>query len=61
MFKEYTKPYMKEIEHPVLIQEWKLNLDTEAYKKKLNDKENIPSNKNKLFVTVANNSGQKYY
>ena len=28
IFGEYIKLHMKEIDHPALIQEWKLNLDT---------------------------------
>ena len=35
LFGKYTKPYMKEIDHPALIQEWKLNLETAAYLKEL--------------------------
>ena len=52
------KPYMKEIDHTEFIQEFKLNLDTAAYLKKL-DKQNFYQRKNKLIGTIANNFYQK--
>ena len=36
---------MKEIDNLVLIKEWKLNLDTSAYLKKLDKKERLPPKK----------------
>ena len=34
IFGEFMKPYIKEIDHPKLITEWKLNLYIEASKNK---------------------------
>ena len=34
--------------HPVLVEEWKLNLDTAAYEQQLDDKVNIPSDKKEI-------------
>ena len=48
IFAEYIEPYMKEIDHPALIQEWKLNLDTATYKNKLYSKEKLPSNRKEI-------------
>ena len=36
LFYQYIKPLLKYIDHPVLIKEWKQNLDTDAYEKKIN-------------------------
>ena len=33
IFSSYVEPLLKYINHPALIQEWKLNLDAEAYEK----------------------------
>ena len=32
IFSEYVEPMLKDINHPVLLQEWKLNLDAAEYK-----------------------------
>ena len=50
---------MKEIDHPALIQEWKLNPDTEKYLNKIDKKEIFLSKKKKLIITIAKNFGQK--
>ena len=34
IFSAYFEPLLKDINHPELLQEWKLNLDDAAYKKK---------------------------
>ena len=52
---------MKEIDHPVIIQYWNLNLDTEEYKKKLDTKERLLSNNKELISIIKNNSGQFIY
>ena len=49
VFGEYIKTYTKEIDYPVLIQEWKLNLDKSAYKNKMDAKERLPSNKKEIY------------
>ena len=33
LFIEYLVPVMEDIDHPVLIEEWRQNLDAAAYKK----------------------------
>ena len=38
---------MDNIDHPALTKEWKQNIDTTAYEKKLNQDVNIPSIKGK--------------
>ena len=43
IFVQYVKLYIKEIYHPVFIQEWKLKLDTAAYKNKSYAKERLSS------------------
>ena len=32
IFSEYLEPLIKEINHPALLQEWKLNIDAAEYK-----------------------------
>ena len=49
---------MKETDHPALIQEWKLNLNTEAYLKNL-DKKDSHERKKKLIGTISHNFSQK--
>ena len=39
---------MKDLEHPALIKEWIQNIDSDAYKKNLNQDEKLPSTKNKI-------------
>ena len=43
IFGEYIKSYMREIDTIVFIKEWKLNLNTSEYKKKLDSYERILS------------------
>ena len=31
IFSEYVEPLLKDINHPALLQEWKLNIDAAAY------------------------------
>ena len=52
---------MKDIDHPGLIEEWKLNLDKTEYEKKLDAGENVLSLKEKYIVTIAVNSDQKLF
>ena len=49
----YINPYMKEIYHTELIQEWKLNLYTAAYLKKLDKKKEFRQRKNNLIGMIA--------
>ena len=45
IFNTYVTPQIKEINHPVFLQEWKLNIDTAEYEK------HMKSNMYKLFET----------
>ena len=47
LFSTYATPQIKEINHPAIIQEWKLNIDAAEYEKYMS-KTNIPSDKNKI-------------
>ena len=33
LFKTYITPQLKEIYHPAILQEWKLNIDDKVYEK----------------------------
>ena len=50
---------MRKIDHPALIQEWDINLYTEAYLKKPDKKKDLCQRKNKFIGTIANNFDQK--
>ena len=47
LFGTYVTPQIKEINHPAIIQEWKLNIDGAEYEIKM-AKTNIPSDKKKI-------------
>ena len=38
IFNAYIVPLLKDINHPALLQEWKLNLDAAAYQKNIDAK-----------------------
>ena len=44
LFSTYATPQIKEIYHPEIIQEWKLNIDAEEYAKNIT-LSNVPSYK----------------
>ena len=44
----YLAPVMKDLEHPVLIEEWIQNIDAAAYEKNLYKDEKLPSIKKKI-------------
>ena len=48
IFSKYVTPQIKEINHPALIQEWKLNLDATDYEKNMNANMYKPSGKRKF-------------
>ena len=48
IFSAYVAPQIKEIHHPELLQEWKLNLDTAEYKKNMKANMYKPYEKNKI-------------
>ena len=35
LFKTYITPQLKDIYHPAIIQEWKLNIDAKEYEKNI--------------------------
>ena len=44
LFSTYITPQIKEIYHPAIIQEWKLNIDAAEYEKNMT-LSNVPSTK----------------
>ena len=48
IFSTYVAPQIKEIHHPALLQEWKLNLDAAEYKKNMKANMYKPSEKKKF-------------
>ena len=60
LFSTYVEPLLNYINHPALVQEWKLNIDAPDYEK--NDPNvNIPSDKNKLIIMIEKRAGQSAY
>ena len=49
IFGQYIKPNMKEIDHPALIKELKLNLVTSAHLKNVDKIERLPSQKKDIY------------
>ena len=47
LFSTYVTPQIKEIYHPEIIQEWKLNIDVAEYEKNM-AKSHLPSHKKKI-------------
>ena len=45
IFSAYVVPLLKDINHPALLQEWKLNLDAAAYEKYIDANMSKPSDK----------------
>ena len=58
IFRAYVVPLLKDINHPALLKEWKLNLDAETYGKKLMLTCLNILTKNKLIVMIATCTGQ---
>ena len=56
LFSTYVTPQIKEINHPEIIQEWKLNIDAAEYFKNM-AKTNIPSDKKKLIAKLITTTG----
>ena len=58
IFSTYVTPQIKEIYHPAIIQEWKLNIDAAEYEKIwLNHI--YPPIKRKLIVLMISNTGMR--
>ena len=53
IFSEYVRPLLKDINHPSLIQEWKLKLDASQYQKHIDANLSKPSEKNAIIVTCT--------
>ena len=45
IFSSYVVPLLKDIKHPALLQEWKLNLDASVYKRNIDAKKSEHSDK----------------
>ena len=45
IFSEYVEPLLKYVNHPALLQDWKLNLDAAAYEKNIDANLAKPSEK----------------
>ena len=58
IFSAYVAPQIKEIHHPALLQELKLNLDAAGYKKYTKANMYKPSEKRNLIVLIVMISGQ---
>ena len=52
IFSTYVEPLLDDINHPELVQEWKLNIYASSYEKQLDAKANRPSYKNKIIVMI---------
>ena len=48
IFSAYVAPKIREIHHPALLQEWKINLDAAEYEKNIKADMYKPSEKNKI-------------
>ena len=58
IFSAYVVPLLKYINHLVLLQEWKINLDAAAYERNIDANLYKPSKKRKLIVMIATCTGQ---
>ena len=58
IFSAYYVPLLKDINHPRLLQEWKLDIDATAYERNIDANMYKPSDKNKLIVMIATCTGQ---
>ena len=57
IFSEYVEPLLNNINHPALLQEWKLNIDAAEYKINIYANLYKPS-ENKLIVIIVTDAGQ---
>ena len=56
LFRTYITPQIKEIYHPAIIQEWKLNIDAAEYEKNMT-LTHVPSTKKNVIVLTILNTG----
>ena len=54
----YVAPLLKDINHPVLLQEWKLNTYAATYSINIDASMSKPSDRNKLILIIATCIGQ---
>ena len=57
IFGEYIKQYLKDIDHPALIEEWKLKFYKAAYEKNLE----LGVNKNSLKKVIDRHDSQEFF
>ena len=53
IFSTYVTPEIKEINHPALLLEWKLNLDAAEYENNMKDNMYKPSEKKRNLIVLA--------
>ena len=58
IFSSYVVPLLKYINHPALLQKWRLNIDSTAYENNIEDNVFKPSDKKKLIFVIATCTGQ---
>ena len=56
LFSTYVTPQIKEIYHPAIIQEWRLNIDAAEYEKHM-ALTHVPSTKKQYTVLTISNTG----
>ena len=56
LFSTYITQKIKELYHPEIIQEWKLNIDAAEYENNMT-LTHVPSTKKKLIVLTISNTG----
>ena len=52
IFSAYVVPLLKYINHPALLQEWKINLDATAYERNIDANMSKPSDKKSKFIVM---------
>ena len=53
IFSTYVKPQIKEINHPALLQEWRLNIDAADYEQNIYANLYKPMKKNHIVLIVV--------
>ena len=54
----YVEPLLKDINHPELLQEWKLDIDAAQYKNNIDSNLSKHSEKKKFIVMIVTSTGQ---
>ena len=58
IFSAYVVTLLKDINHPALLQEWKLNTDAPEYERNIDANMSKLSDKNKLIIMIVTCTGQ---